>query len=87
MVWEFLFGVALSIAYKRGLVTRVPPIAGYSWMLGALSAIVHFGPVTHNPYVVACRVLPSVRACLSQERLFPAQLFPGCDWSYSNGCS
>jgi peptidoglycan/LPS O-acetylase OafA/YrhL len=85
MVWEFLFGVALSIAYKRGMVTRTAPIAGLLMMLGALFVIAHFGPVTHSPLRSGLPCAAILYACLSQERLFPKHNFIARlgDWSYS----
>lgn len=85
MVWEFIFGVALAILYKRGLVTRIPTIAAALMVLGSIVVITQLGPVSHSPIRSGLPCAVILCACLSQEKFFPKHNFIARlgDWSYS----
>jgi peptidoglycan/LPS O-acetylase OafA/YrhL len=85
IVWEFLLGVALQIAYQRKWLSRIPtPLAAFA-TIAALLAIIYAGPVSHSPYSsgIPCAII--LCAAVSQERFFPKHNLIARlgDWSYS----
>lgn len=85
IVWEFLFGVALQLAYKRGWLLRITSTVAALAAIAALLAIVYLGPVSHSPYKsgIPCAII--LCAAVSQERFFPKHNLIARlgDWSYS----
>ncbi|HWT68071.1 MAG TPA: acyltransferase [Pseudomonas sp.] len=85
IVWEFLLGVALQIAYQRKWLSRISPLLAAFATLSALAAIVYAGPVSHSPLKsgIPCAII--LCAAVSQERFFPKHNFIARlgDWSYS----
>lgn len=85
IVWEFLLGVALQVAYQQGWFSRITPMAAGSASIAALAAIIYGGPVSHSPYQsgIPCAII--LCAAVSQERFFPKHNIIARlgDWSYS----
>lgn len=85
IVWEFLLGVALQIAYQREWLSRISPALAALATATALLAVVYAGPVSHSPYKsgIPCAII--LCAAVSQERFFPKHNFFARlgDWSYS----
>ncbi|WP_176508799.1 MULTISPECIES: acyltransferase family protein [Pseudomonas] len=85
IVWEFLLGVAIQIAYQRGLIFRITPALAVSAVLLAICTIAYAGPVSHDPYKSGLPCAVILCAAVSQERFFPKHNFlvKLGDWSYS----
>ncbi|MCP1455015.1 MULTISPECIES: acyltransferase family protein [Pseudomonas] len=85
IIYEFLIGIAIALAYKIGLIQRLNSLAAVALTITAGWMLVHFGPVTHNPWTfgIACALI--VIAAISKEKLFDklGWITKLGDWSYS----
>lgn len=85
IIYEFLIGITIALAYQIGLIQRLNSLAAVALTITAGWMLVHFGPVTHNPWTfgIACALI--VIAAISREKLFDTLgwLTKLGDWSYS----
>ncbi|UVM69586.1 acyltransferase [Pseudomonas sp. B21-009] len=85
IVFEFLLGVAIAYAYRRGWVNRIKPTVALVGTGCALGLIIYYGQVTHSPVRsgIPCAII--ILCALSQEHILPRStiLTQLGDWSYS----
>ncbi len=85
IIYEFLFGVLVSIAYRRGWLRWINPPIALLLMILSIVIIGSSAAVTHNPlrFGLPCAIV--VMAALSLESYFPNTGFfkKLGDWSYS----
>lgn len=85
IVYEFLFGILIAMAYKRGWVQRTPLAASLTLLALGVGMIVHVGQVLHKPLQSGLPCALILLAAVSLERFFPKSgvLVKLGDWSYS----
>lgn len=85
IVLEFLLGVAVGVAAKRGLLAKVAPMWGAVLCLAGLVAIWVHGGGKHSFLGVGLPCAALVVGAISLEKYVNRTAFVGClgDWSYS----
>ncbi|MDU9027846.1 acyltransferase family protein [Pseudomonas mediterranea] len=85
IIYEFLFGICIAYAFQKGKIQKIPTVVAALMSIIAVSAIILYGPVNHNPLRSGLPCAAILLAALSQERLFSRIGFLGKlgDWSYS----
>lgn len=85
IIYEFLFGIVIAIAYKKGLVQRIPTVVSVIMIPIAIGMIIHYGEVSHHAVKTGIPCALLFLSIVSLERFTPKFEFLRRlgDWSYS----
>lgn len=85
IIYEFLFGILIAIAYKKGWVQKTPSLVAVAVILVAIGMIIFYGQVSHNPLKSGLPCAMILFAAVSLERFSPGSglISRLGDWSYS----
>lgn len=85
IVYEFLIGVLVALAYQKGLLAKVSHSMSFVLVCLALWVIYYYGPVSHSPWKSGLPCALILMSAIASERLFRKVRILSVlgDWSYS----
>lgn len=85
IIYQFLFGIVIAVAYTKGWVQRTPAPASVALLIAGIGLIIYFGQVTHKPMKSGLPCAMILFAAVSLERFSPKSGLMRTlgDWSYS----